>query len=94
MLDRNQIRRWIVPFALVALLVVATTAGMVWHHHANSNDTNCPICHLNHQPLEQPLAKNCVPAIEPLGLQADPQEPDFSPGPVIRRVPARAPPTS
>lgn len=81
------------PLVLAILLVFATTAGMVWHHHANSNDTNCPICHLNHQPFEQPLAANRVAALEPLGPHAYPQESEYSPAPVIRRVPARAPPS-
>lgn len=92
--DWNQLRRLIVPLALVALLLVATTAGAAWHHHANSTETNCPICHLNHQPFDQPLAVDRSSALAPLGPQADPQEPEFPPAPLIRRVPARAPPAA
>jgi len=94
MFYRSQIRRVVVPLALVALLLVATTAVTVWHHHTNSTDTNCPICHLNHQPFEEPLTADRVAVLAPLGLQADPRAPNFSPTPLIRQVPARAPPAA
>lgn len=92
MRDLRQIRRWVVPLVLVALLLVATTAGAAWHHHASSTETACPICHLNHTPIVQSLANNRVAVLEPLGLQADPAEPGFTPAAFILRVPARAPP--
>jgi len=79
--DLRQIRRWIVPLMLMAQLLVATAAGAAWHHHANSDENTCPICHLNHQPFVQALADNRLAVLEPLGLQADPTETGFTPAP-------------
>jgi len=80
----------------VALLLVTlaslVTAGSVWHHHQNSTETNCPICHLNHQPFEPPLTGNPTRILAPIGLQAEVQDLADSPAPVIPRLPARAPP--
>ncbi len=83
-----------VPLVLVVLLVAATTLGMAWHHHANSSESSCPICHLNHQPIEQPLESNQAPVLAPLGAQDEPQEPEFVVSPETSRVPARAPPSA
>jgi hypothetical protein len=93
MLEKRTIHLFLVPLVLVALLAMAT-AGSIWHHHANSTETNCPICHLNHQPFEQPLADNSTTVLAPLGPQAEPQEPAFAPAPVFRRIAARAPPAA
>jgi hypothetical protein len=42
--------------ALAFLLVFATTAGHVWHHHTSAESAaNCPFCHLGHQ-TPQPTA--------------------------------------
>ena len=87
------IRRLAVPVALLALLVL-TTVGCVWHHHASSADTNCSICHLNHQVIERPLAVDRTPALALLGAHPDPFEPEFVSGPAVSRIPARAPPSA
>jgi len=92
--DRRSLRYLAVPVILVALLVAATTMGIVWHNHANSSESNCPICHLNHQPIGQPLESNQAPVLAPLGPQDEPREPEFSPALVTSRVPARAPPSA
>jgi hypothetical protein len=85
-------RRLIVPLALVALLLVATTAVTVWHHHSNSTDTSCSICHINHSPCDQPFGDNHLADLASLGMQTEPFQKDFSPAPALRRIPARAPP--
>jgi hypothetical protein len=90
---KKAIRYVVVPVALVALLALATL-GCVWHHHANSSDTNCSICHLNHQVMERPVASDRAPELSPMGTRPDPREPDFVSGPAVRRIPARAPPSA
>jgi len=92
--NRRQLRYLAVPIVLVALLVAATTLGIAWHHHASSSESNCPICHLNHQPIGQPLESNQAPVLAPLGAQDEPQELGFVATPATSRVPARAPPTA
>jgi flagellar basal body-associated protein FliL len=92
MSKRKPVRYLAVPIVLVVLLVAATTMGIVWHHHASSSEANCPICHVNHQPVGQPLESNQAPVLAPLCAQDEPQEPGFAPSPVLVRVPARAPP--
>jgi hypothetical protein len=92
--SRKPLRYLAVPIVLVVLLVAATTLGIAWHQHANSSESNCPICHLNHQPIGQPLESNQAPVLAPLGAQDEPQEPGFVASPVVSRVPARAPPAA
>lgn len=77
---------------LLALLLVAMTLGGAWHHHTGSCDTNCPICHLSHQPIERPLAAHRAPILTLLGTAPEAQDTGLAPTPVIQRVPARAPP--
>jgi hypothetical protein len=81
----------VVKVALLALLLVAMTLGSVWHHHAGS-DATCPICHLNHQPIERPLAIDRTPALALVGPTDQPQDTGLAPSPIVPRVPARAPP--
>ncbi|HXN73379.1 MAG TPA: hypothetical protein VN861_12605 [Candidatus Acidoferrales bacterium] len=91
---RNQkaIRCVLVPVALIVLLVFVTTLGSVWHHHAHSSEANCSICHVNHQPMERPLASDRTPALAQLEFRPEPSEPAFAPSPLAPRLPARAPP--
>jgi len=91
---RNQkaIRCLLVPVALIVLLVLVTTLGSVWHHHANSSESNCSICHVNHQPMERPFDSDRTPALAQLGFRPEPSEPAFIPTPLAPRLPARAPP--
>jgi hypothetical protein len=82
----------VVPVALLALLLVAMTLGSVWHHHTGSSEATCQICHLNHQPIERPLASDRTPVLALIGHAQELQDTGLAPSPVIPRVPARAPP--
>ncbi|MDE3108671.1 MAG: hypothetical protein KGL02_01910 [Acidobacteriota bacterium] len=96
MLKRRPVRLFLATIALLLmpLLVVATTTGSVWHHHADSNEASCPICHLSHQPIAPTLAVDHAPDLAPLGKQLDVPEPAEAPTPSILRIPARAPPAA
>ena len=91
--DSKAIRYLAVSVTLVAVLILATL-GCVWHHHATSTDTNCSICHLNHQAMGRLVISDRAPALALVGTRIDPREPAFVNGPVISRIPARAPPTA
>jgi len=88
------LRYVVVPLALAGLLILTTTFGVVWHHHASNTEQNCPICHFNHQPLENSLAGCGLPVLAPLGASATIAKPSSEIEPSIRRVPARAPPSA
>jgi hypothetical protein len=94
MVEKRAIRYVVVSVALLALLVVTVTLGGIWHHHSKVSDSNCSICHLNHQPMERPLASHRAPALATIGQMSDPQEPGFTPNPETPRLPARAPPSA
>jgi hypothetical protein len=91
--DSKAVRYLAVSVTLVAVLMLATL-GCVWHHHASSTDTNCSICHVNHQVMGHPLAQDRAPALTLVGTRLDPREPAFIYGPAVSRIPARAPPTA
>jgi hypothetical protein len=91
--DRKAIRYLAVSVTLVAVLMLATL-GCVWHHHATSTDTNCSICHLNHQAMGHLVISDRAPALALLGPRLDPREPAFIYGLVVPRIPARAPPAA
>jgi hypothetical protein len=92
---QTSIRRLAVPLALLALLLLTATLGGVLHHHQTPTSENtCQICHLNHQPIERPLASDRVLVLEPVGAQPEPEDYEFSPGLLVRRLPARAPPSA
>jgi uncharacterized membrane protein len=93
MLKPSAIRYVVVPVALVALLVFVMTLGSVWHRHAGGSDANCSICHVTHQPLEQPLLVHREPALATVSCRFEPQELGLAPSPIARRTPTRAPPT-
>jgi hypothetical protein len=90
MLTSKVIRCLAMTVALLALLVLTTT-GIAWHHHS-STETNCSICHLSHQSIDEPLATYRAPLLGVVGEHADLAEPIFVARLVIRRLPARAPP--
>jgi len=94
MRERKTIRCLIATAALAALLVFAATLGSVFHHHNGSTDTNCSICHLTHQPVERSLVVHRAPALAAVGMHVEQQEPDFVSGPLVLRLPARAPPSA
>ena len=91
--ESKAIRCLTVCVTLVAVLMLATL-GCVWHHHATSTDTNCSICHLNHQAMGHQVPSDRAPALALLGTRLDPREPAFISGPVISLIPARAPPAA
>jgi hypothetical protein len=90
---RKTIRYWIIP-VLVALLLLVTTAGVTFHHHANSSDANCPICHLNHLSVGLQVAAASAAPLVTAGASPDIRDPEFVQSPVAHRLPARAPPLS
>ena len=67
---QKTIRQFILLTVLIALLA-GITAGNVWHRHLTSSDANCPICHLSHQPVDQPLSASRVPVLTPVGMQLE-----------------------
>ncbi|SRR5579875_456557 len=84
-----------IALLLVPTVLLATTAGSLWHHHANSaNEATCPICHLSHQPVAPTLVADSTPDLAQLGKQPDVKEPGDAPAPSIIRIPARAPPAA
>jgi hypothetical protein len=89
----NSIRRLIVPITLLLLLVVGMTLCNVSHHHNGSTDTNCSICHLSHQAIDQPILNDRTTTLAQTGVSFEPQEAGFAPSPLQPRLPARAPPT-
>jgi hypothetical protein len=95
MLTRSHSRYLVVPVALLALLLVGMTLGsVVWHHHADSTESTCPICHLSHQPIDRPVAANHALTFALVAPAAEIRNTGLAPSPAIRRVPARAPPTA
>jgi hypothetical protein len=89
--SRRTIWRLVFPVALLALLI-GTTAGVSWHHHASSSPDNCPICHLSHQAIEPTLASARVSVLIATGRAPEPQHLSFTATGSVRHVPARAPP--
>ncbi len=89
--DQKKIWRLMLPIALLAL-VLGTTLGEVWHHHANSLPDTCPICQLRHQAIEPPLTDARVYILVPTGPGPEPQLYNFAPSPVARHIPVRGPP--
>jgi len=95
MRKRQSIRHLIVPVALLSLLLIGMTIVSVCHHHAaDSSEANCSICHLSHQPIDRPLAVDPKPALALLAAAPEPHNTGLASAPVIRRLPARAPPSA
>jgi hypothetical protein len=89
--DLKQICRLVLPIALLAL-VVGTTLGGIWHHHANAPADTCPICHLSHQAIAPSPISIRVGVPAPRGFGPEPERHDFTSRLAARRLPARAPP--
>jgi hypothetical protein len=94
MRTRGTIRYVLVSMALLSLLLLATTLGGIFHHHAGSSDTNCSICHLNHQAADRPLAGHREPSLNLIGPRLEFQELQCAPAIETPRLPARAPPSA
>jgi hypothetical protein len=92
---RTETRFWLIPVALLALLLVGMTlTSVVWHHHDGAAEAGCPICHLSHQPIDRPAAVNHASTFAMVAPACEIRGADPAPTPALRRVPARAPPTA
>jgi len=79
---------------LALLLVAAPLATSMWHHHAGSSDTNCPVCHFNHQPMDRPTDGLRISPTELVTFRSAPSEERFISNRDILPLPSRAPPTA
>jgi hypothetical protein len=84
----------IVVLVLVALLVAAPLAATLYHHHASSSDSNCPVCHFNHQPMDRPVAGQRLPSFDVLRDQPAPVESRVVAAQSTPPIPSRAPPAA
>lgn len=92
--DRKLIRHAFVALLLLGLLLVISTLNCAFHHHQSfASESGCPICHLSHQPIAPAMASDRLPTLLPAGSGPEPLDDEFAPNPMIRRVPARAPPS-
>jgi hypothetical protein len=89
-------RALLIPLITVALLAVflaTVVGGGVWHNHDGNSQATCSICHLNHQPMDSPLAENRVPSFGEVERQLVVEELCAASAPAIRLTSPRAPPT-
>lgn len=84
----------VLPVALLTLLLIAATAGSVWHNHDHSSEFSCQACHLGHQAAEPPLVTQRILAPELVEALSASKDPIVRSGPVFRRTPSRAPPSA
>jgi hypothetical protein len=91
--NQKRIFRFVLPIALLAL-VLGMTLGFAWHHHADSSSStdNCPICHLSHQAIDTPTASVTLSAPAPTGPGPEPQYVVRPTSSAPRFIPARGPP--
>lgn len=89
--DHCRLWRLVLPIALLALLL-GTTAGVVWHHHAGLTSDNCPICHMSHQTVAPAVANVRMHRPVRTGASPEPQIAHLVEDSVPRDVPARGPP--
>jgi hypothetical protein len=88
--DPKRTLRVLIPIALLVLLL-GSTLGAVWHHHANANTSSdtCVLCHLVIAP-SVPGISACV--LVPKGAGPEPRYISFIARSAARQIPARAPP--
>jgi hypothetical protein len=79
---------------LALLLVTAPLAASLLHHHAGSSDTNCPVCHFNHQPMDRPADSLRISSSELVTYRSAPSEARFIGNRDILPLPSRAPPAA
>jgi hypothetical protein len=84
----------IVVAVLAALLVAAPMVSSLYHHHASSTDNNCPVCHFNHQPMDQPVASGRLPSFDVIHERPIPVEAQVVAARTAPPVPSRAPPVA
>lgn len=93
-LSNPKARRVVFVVSLALLLVMATTAGSVWHHHASTAaESTCPICHLGHQAAEQPVVAQIAQELFVVGPQSIVSDPVLRARPVSSTLATRAPPS-
>jgi hypothetical protein len=86
--DPTRIWRIIVSVLLI-VLVLATTMGMVWHHHDQCSAGNCTLCHMIIAPPATAVgAIDLVPAIAECAVR----ENSFVSQCRVNEKPPRAPP--
>jgi hypothetical protein len=88
---------WLIPVALLALLLVGMTTTSVaghHHHHDGTTEARCPICHLSHQAIDTPSAPHQAPTFALVAPAVEIRDAGLVSSPEFRRVPARAPPTA
>lgn len=87
-------RRIIFALFLAVLLVMATTAGSVWHHHSSvTASSSCPICHLSHQTAQQPILIHSGSPLWAIASNPILADPLFIETPVTSQFATRAPPS-
>ena len=94
MLGRRAIRFAVMSLALLALLIFTGTFGGLWHHHTESSNSSCSVCHLNHESLEHLPQGRCAPVLVSVVAAIEPQEPRFTHTVELPPLPARAPPAA
>ena len=80
--------------ALLALLVLTLSVSGIVHHHTGCTESTCSICHLSHQAVDPELSGLPATDFEMVAIQIAPAESEYSPGPISRQIPARAPPSA
>jgi hypothetical protein len=84
----------IVLVTLAVLLVAAPLLAGLFHHHASSSDSNCPVCHFNHQAMDRPLAEHRLPSFEVVREEPAPVDTFVPAVQAAAPLPSRAPPSA
>jgi hypothetical protein len=79
---------------LAVLLVAAPLLAGVFHHHANSSDNTCPVCHFSHQPMDRPVAEHRLPSFEVVRDCPASVETRVIAAQAVLPLPSRAPPAA
>jgi hypothetical protein len=79
---------------LVALLVAAPLLASLYHRHTNSADTNCPVCHFNHQPMDRPLEGQRMATMDIVRNSPAPVGTRIAAAQAAAPLPSRAPPSA
>ena len=83
--------QWVVA-VFVALLVAAPLLASLYHRHTNSTDTNCPVCHFNHQAMDRPLDVQRMPTLVVVHDSPAPMGTRIASSQAAPPLPSRAPP--
>lgn len=86
----DKTRTWRVTVAIVLIVfVMATTFGMVWHHHGHCTCAQCTLCHLT---LEQPTVAGSASGMVLARAESVPHYNRPISRLATRQIPSRAPP--